>query len=169
MAALEPGSGSNSRIRFILPWLPERLMDAYRRLGRWSRASSCCAATSSSIPSRWISSTRCSSGSCRRKARRRPITWCATNCAAIPTLLGLWTSCSSALLTAPDRAAHRHRVGEGWLLGIRGVARAIVAMPVVSKARQFYWRCPACGGWETYPPKRTEEFDLSLAFGCGFL
>jgi lipopolysaccharide assembly protein B len=27
------------------------------------------------------------------------------------------------------------------------------------KARQFYWHCPACGGWETYPPKRTEEFD----------
>ena len=29
------------------------------------------------------------------------------------------------------------------------------------KARQFYWRCPGCGGWETYPPRRTEEFDLS--------
>ena len=29
------------------------------------------------------------------------------------------------------------------------------------KARQFYWQCPACGGWETYPPKRTEEFDLA--------
>ncbi|HEX6690900.1 MAG TPA: lipopolysaccharide assembly protein LapB [Burkholderiales bacterium] len=29
------------------------------------------------------------------------------------------------------------------------------------KARQFYWRCPACGGWETYPPRRTEEFDLT--------
>jgi lipopolysaccharide biosynthesis regulator YciM len=28
------------------------------------------------------------------------------------------------------------------------------------KARQFQWRCPACGGWETYPPMRTEEFDL---------
>ncbi|MDR3299388.1 MAG: lipopolysaccharide assembly protein LapB [Candidatus Accumulibacter sp.] len=28
------------------------------------------------------------------------------------------------------------------------------------KARQFYWRCPACGGWETYSPKRSEEFDL---------
>jgi len=27
------------------------------------------------------------------------------------------------------------------------------------KARQFYWHCPACGGWETYPPRRTEEFD----------
>ena len=29
------------------------------------------------------------------------------------------------------------------------------------KARQFHWRCPACGGWETYPPRRTEEFDLT--------
>ncbi len=29
------------------------------------------------------------------------------------------------------------------------------------KARQFYWHCPACGGWETYPPRRTEEFELS--------
>jgi len=25
------------------------------------------------------------------------------------------------------------------------------------KARQFYWHCPACHGWETYPPRRTEE------------
>ncbi|WP_303785096.1 lipopolysaccharide assembly protein LapB [Azovibrio restrictus] len=30
------------------------------------------------------------------------------------------------------------------------------------RARQFHWRCPACGGWETYPPRRTEEFDPSL-------
>ena len=30
------------------------------------------------------------------------------------------------------------------------------------KARQFYWRCPACGGWESYPPRRSEEFDLTL-------
>ncbi len=30
------------------------------------------------------------------------------------------------------------------------------------RAHQFYWRCPACGGWETYPPRRSEEFDQSL-------
>ena len=29
------------------------------------------------------------------------------------------------------------------------------------KARQFHWRCPGCGGWETYPPRRTEEFELT--------
>ncbi|QEL65657.1 lipopolysaccharide assembly protein B [Oryzomicrobium terrae] len=29
------------------------------------------------------------------------------------------------------------------------------------KARQHYWRCPACGGWETYPPRRAEDMDFS--------
>jgi lipopolysaccharide biosynthesis regulator YciM len=29
------------------------------------------------------------------------------------------------------------------------------------RARQFHWRCPGCGGWETYPPRRSEEFDLT--------
>jgi len=29
------------------------------------------------------------------------------------------------------------------------------------KARQFHWMCPGCGGWETYPPRRSEEFELS--------
>lgn len=28
------------------------------------------------------------------------------------------------------------------------------------KSRQFYWHCPACRGWETYPPRRTEERGL---------
>lgn len=28
------------------------------------------------------------------------------------------------------------------------------------KARQFYWHCPACHGWETYPPRRSEEREL---------
>jgi len=25
------------------------------------------------------------------------------------------------------------------------------------RARQFYWHCPACGEWETYAPRRSEE------------
>jgi len=29
------------------------------------------------------------------------------------------------------------------------------------KARQFYWQCPACGGWETFPPRRTAELESS--------
>ena len=28
------------------------------------------------------------------------------------------------------------------------------------KARQFYWQCPGCSRWETYPPRRTEELTV---------
>lgn len=27
------------------------------------------------------------------------------------------------------------------------------------KARNFYWQCPGCTSWETYPPRRTEELE----------
>ncbi len=30
------------------------------------------------------------------------------------------------------------------------------------KARQFYWHCPACHGWETYSPRRSEENGLGI-------
>jgi lipopolysaccharide biosynthesis regulator YciM len=29
------------------------------------------------------------------------------------------------------------------------------------RARQFYWHCPACHGWETYVPRRAEERELA--------
>ena len=28
------------------------------------------------------------------------------------------------------------------------------------KARQYYWQCPGCSKWETYPPRRTEELNV---------
>jgi len=31
------------------------------------------------------------------------------------------------------------------------------------KAQQFYWCCPACARWETYPPKKSESFDAQRA------
>ena len=27
-------------------------------------------------------------------------------------------------------------------------------------ARQYFWHCPACGKWETYPPRRSEETEV---------
>ena len=33
------------------------------------------------------------------------------------------------------------------------------------RARQFYWHCPACHGWETYVPRRAEERELVAAEG----
>lgn len=30
------------------------------------------------------------------------------------------------------------------------------------KARTFHWHCPACGGWDTYPPHRNADGELSF-------
>ncbi len=30
------------------------------------------------------------------------------------------------------------------------------------KARQFYWHCPACHAWDSYPPRRSEETGTPL-------
>jgi lipopolysaccharide biosynthesis regulator YciM len=78
-----------------------------------------------------------------------------------PTLLGLDKLLEAQVLVAPPE-----RRGDLELLKnlIHGHTRRVARYRCDNcgfKARQFHWRCPACGGWETYPPKRTEEFDLT--------
>ncbi|GHU23558.1 lipopolysaccharide assembly protein B [Betaproteobacteria bacterium] len=78
-----------------------------------------------------------------------------------PTLLGLDKLLEAALLTAP--VEHRGDIDLVKQL-IHSHTRKVARYRCDTcgfKARQFYWRCPACGGWETYPPRRTEEFDLT--------
>jgi len=78
-----------------------------------------------------------------------------------PTLLGLDKLLEAALLTVPP--GYRNDIELIKQL-IHSHTRRVARYRCEScgfKARQFYWRCPACGGWETYPPRRTEEFDLT--------
>lgn len=78
-----------------------------------------------------------------------------------PTLLGLDKLLEAQVLVAPaDQRADLELLKNL----IHGHTRRVARYRCDScgfKARQFYWRCPACGGWESYPPKRTEEFDLT--------
>jgi len=78
-----------------------------------------------------------------------------------PTLLGLDKLLEAQILVAPpERRPDLELVKNLIHSHTRRVARYRCG-ECGFKARQFYWRCPACGGWETYPPKRTEEFDLA--------
>jgi len=78
-----------------------------------------------------------------------------------PTLIGLDKLLEAALLTAPAEMRADVELVKGLIHAhTRRVAR-YRCDNCGFKARQFYWRCPACGGWETYPPRRTEEFDLT--------
>ena len=78
-----------------------------------------------------------------------------------PTLLGLDKLLEAQVLLAPvEKRADLELVKNLIHNHTRRVAR-YRCDDCGFKARQFHWRCPACGGWETFPPKRTEEFDLA--------
>jgi lipopolysaccharide biosynthesis regulator YciM len=79
-----------------------------------------------------------------------------------PTMLGLEKLLEAAIHTVDVERKSDVELVKGLIHGhTRRVAR-YCCKDCGFKARQFYWRCPACGGWETYPPKRTEEFDLAV-------
>jgi lipopolysaccharide biosynthesis regulator YciM len=88
--------------------------------------------------------------------------WFGPNLQRNPTLLGLEKLMSARLpLVAPDV---RPDVELAKTI-IQGYTKRLSRYRCDNcgfKARQFYWRCPACGGWETYPPRRSEEFDQTL-------
>ena len=77
-----------------------------------------------------------------------------------PTLLGI-----DRLLEAQTAAAatvERRRDLELMRSVIHGHTRRLARYRCDQcgfKARQFHWHCPGCGGWETYPPRRGEEFE----------
>ena len=78
-----------------------------------------------------------------------------------PTLLGFDKLIEARLLISPPVARADLDLAKSI---VQGYTRRLARYRCDNcgfKARQFYWRCPACGGWETYSPKRTEEFDLT--------
>ena len=78
-----------------------------------------------------------------------------------PTLLGFDKLIEARLLISPPESRADLDLSKEI---VQGYTRRLARYRCDNcgfKARQFYWRCPACGGWETYSPKRTEEFDLT--------
>jgi lipopolysaccharide biosynthesis regulator YciM len=78
-----------------------------------------------------------------------------------PTLLGLDKLLEAQLLEAP---LERRRDLELIRNLVHQHTRSLALYRCDScgfKARHFYWHCPACHGWETYPPRRSEERELA--------
>jgi lipopolysaccharide biosynthesis regulator YciM len=78
-----------------------------------------------------------------------------------PSLLGLDKLLEAQMLEAPLERRHDLELMKNLVHShTRGLA-LYRCENCGFRARQFYWRCPACGGWETYPPRRTEEGELA--------
>jgi lipopolysaccharide biosynthesis regulator YciM len=76
-----------------------------------------------------------------------------------PTLLGLDRLLEAQLAAAPADRRHDLELVKG-LVGQHIKRLGMYRCEHCGfRARQYYWRCPGCQKWETYPPRRTETAD----------
>ncbi|PTD97296.1 lipopolysaccharide assembly protein LapB [Pseudothauera lacus] len=158
--ALDAWKRVESQNPVYLALAAERAMDAYRRLGRVEQGNVLLRSWLQRHASldlldrvfQWELESRGAKAAydlVREELRRNP------------TLLGLDKLLEAALINAPSEQRGDIELVKQLIHGhTRKVAR-YRCDACGFKARQFHWRCPACGGWETYPPRRTEEFDLA--------
>jgi lipopolysaccharide biosynthesis regulator YciM len=76
-----------------------------------------------------------------------------------PTLLGLDRLLEAQLLSAPAERRHDLELVK-QLVGAHIKRLGMYRCEHCGfRAKQYYWRCPGCGKWETYSPRRTESPD----------
>jgi len=74
-----------------------------------------------------------------------------------PTLLGLGRLLELQLLEAPAERRHDLQLVRNLVHQHSAGLSLYRCEKCGFKARQYFWQCPACGGWESFPPRRGEE------------
>jgi lipopolysaccharide biosynthesis regulator YciM len=77
-----------------------------------------------------------------------------------PTLLGLDKFLEARMLNAPAAIRPELAVVKTLVHSYTQKLARYQCTHCGFKARQFYWHCPGCNHWETYPPRRTEELNV---------
>lgn len=77
-----------------------------------------------------------------------------------PTLLGLDKLLEARLLNATPEVQPELSLVKNLVHGYAQKLARYQCSHCGFKARQFYWQCPGCSQWETYPPRRTEELNV---------
>ncbi|MYN30193.1 lipopolysaccharide assembly protein LapB [Duganella levis] len=77
-----------------------------------------------------------------------------------PTLLGLDKLLEARLMDAPANLVSELSMVKNLVHGYTQKLARYQCSHCGFKARQFYWQCPGCSRWETYPPRRTEELNV---------
>lgn len=78
-----------------------------------------------------------------------------------PTLVGLDRLLEAELLAAPEEKKADLKVLKDLVHTHSSRLAVYLCANCGFKAKQFYWQCPACAGWESFPPRRTAEYDTS--------
>ncbi|MES2071455.1 MAG: lipopolysaccharide assembly protein LapB [Pseudomonadota bacterium] len=77
-----------------------------------------------------------------------------------PTLLGLDKLLDARMMAAPPELRPELSLVKNLVQGYAQKLARYQCSHCGFKARQFYWQCPGCSRWETYPPRRTEELNV---------
>jgi lipopolysaccharide assembly protein B len=77
-----------------------------------------------------------------------------------PTLLGLDKLLEARLMHARPEVRPELALVKNLVHGYAQKLARYQCSHCGFKARQFYWQCPGCSHWETYPPRRTEELNV---------
>ncbi|WP_312516257.1 lipopolysaccharide assembly protein LapB [Massilia sp.] len=77
-----------------------------------------------------------------------------------PTLLGLDKLLEARLMDAPAHVWEELSMVKNLVQRYTQKLARYQCSHCGFKARQFYWHCPGCNRWETYPPRRTEELNV---------
>ncbi|MEB0139561.1 MULTISPECIES: lipopolysaccharide assembly protein LapB [unclassified Undibacterium] len=77
-----------------------------------------------------------------------------------PTLLGLDKLLDARMLNVPNEFRPELALVKNLVHGYAQKLARYQCSHCGFKARQFYWHCPGCSRWETYPPRRTEELNV---------
>lgn len=157
-AAIETWQRIESQNPAFLSLAADRLVDAYRRTGATAQGLRVLRTYQQQYPSLDLLNTVFA----LTLAEEGPAAAAALikdELAKNPTLLGLDRLLEAQLAAAP--AERRHDLE----LVKQLVGQHIKRLGMYKcdhcgfRARQYYWRCPGCGKWETYSPRRTETPD----------
>jgi len=77
-----------------------------------------------------------------------------------PTLLGLDMLLEARLMSVPPEVRPELSLIKNLVHGYTHKLARYQCSQCGFKARQFYWQCPGCSQWETYPPRRSEELNV---------
>lgn len=77
-----------------------------------------------------------------------------------PTLLGLDKLLEARLMEAPPEVRPELSLVKNLVHGYTQKLARYQCGQCGFKARQYYWQCPGCSQWESYPPRRTEELNV---------
>jgi lipopolysaccharide biosynthesis regulator YciM len=159
--AIEHWKRIESQNPSYLALVAQRLLDAYRELGRAEEGLTLLTGYLERYPSLDLLDTVFQQ-TLEAKGPEQAYAMVRDELRRNPTLLGLDRLLEAQIIAAgsPDKRRDLELVRNL----VHGHTRRLARYRCENcgfKARQFHWRCPGCGGWETYPPRRTEEFDLT--------